>query len=459
MRFAVVGGGITGLAAAWQLATERPDAEVTVFEPYRLGGKILTEELAGRRVDCGPDAFITRVPDAAQLCLEIGVAGELVAPAAGRAQLWYRGRLRDLPDGLVLGVPGRLSSLLAARILSPRGLARAAADLFLPAGEWRGDVSVADLVGRRFGPEVVDRLVDPLLGGIHAGSTRRLSAEATTPQLVEVARSERSLLLGLRGFARPGTGRRLSPAPGAVFSAPRGGMGRLVECLADALDSKRVKVVRSPVTAVRAGAAGRGLFVEPGGHFDGAVLAVPAGDAARVIGEASPRVVVELAAIRFASVAIVTLVYPAEAARLSEGTSGFLVPRTENRLLTACSFGSAKWPHWSARGNVVLRASVGRDGEDGAQRLDDSALVDRVHAELGEALGVRAEPVAWRVHRWPMSFPQYDVGHLGRVARIEALMAGDLPHAAVAGSSYHGSGIPACIGSGRRAASAIIAGA
>ncbi|MGH9114450.1 MAG: protoporphyrinogen oxidase [Acidimicrobiales bacterium] len=459
MRFAVVGGGITGLAAAWQLAGDLPNAEVTVFEPQRLGGKILTGELDGRPVDCGPDAFITRVPDAAQLCLEIGLAGELVTPAAGRAQLWYAGRLRDLPDGLVLGVPGRLSSLLAARVLSARGLARAAADLFLPAGEWRGDVPVADLIGSRFGHEVVERLVDPLLGGIHAGSTRLLSAEATTPQLVEVARSGRSLLLGLRGYARPGTVGRSSPASGPVFSAPKGGMARLVERLSDALASKDVEVLHSAVTAVHAGSAGRGVLMEPGGHFDGAVLAIPAPDAARVLGEASPGAVAELAAIRFASVAVVTLVYPADAVRLGEGRSGFLVPATENRLLTACSYGSAKWPHWSAPGKVVLRASVGRDGREEGLQLDDPALVDRVHAELEEAVGARSEPAMWRVHRWPSSFPQYDVGHLGRVARIEAAVSRDLPCVAVAGASYHGSGIPACIASGRRAAVAIVAGA
>ncbi len=275
MRVAIVGGGIAGLAAAWELR-DQDRVEVTIYEPDRIGGKILTEPFEGRPVECGPDAFITRVPDAVALCAELGL-DDLVGPEAGRTLLWWDGRLRELPEGLVLGVPKKLGPLVSSGLLSPAGMARAAADLVLPRRPPGEDISVRDLIAGRFGSQVADRLVDPLVGGIHAGRTDELSAAATVPQLVAASKSSRSLLLGLRRMPGPAS----STEP--LFLTPRGGLAQLVERLATAIPPVRPQAVDS-VTA-----DGGQWRVEPGDDpFDAVILAVPARDAARLLGGEAP---------------------------------------------------------------------------------------------------------------------------------------------------------------------------
>jgi oxygen-dependent protoporphyrinogen oxidase len=443
MRVAVVGGGIAGLAAAWEL---RDRAEVTVFEPGALGGKLRTTEFAGRGVDEGPDAFITRTPEATALCAELGLAGELVAPAAGRTLLWYRGRLLPLPDGLVLGVPKRVGPLARSGLLSPLGLARAGLDLVLPASPIGEDLSVGELVSRRFGAQVADRLVEPLVGGIHAARICELSAAAASPQLLAAARRSRSLLLGLRSAPAPPT------TAGPLFLTPRGGLGRLVEVLAGRLAGAGVHFVTARVDAV--GSAGDRIAVGDAA-YDAAVIAVPAPEAARLLGDAAPA---GLAQIELTSVALVTLAYATTDLDVPAGVNGFLVPRCEDRLVTACSFGSSKWPQWAAPDRSVLRVSVGRHGDDRGSRLGDAELGERVTAEIGAALHVRAAPAALRVSRWPASMPFYRVGHPSRVAAVAAELRAALPGVALAGASYGGAGIPACIASGRAAAGAALAG-
>ena len=438
---AVVGGGITGLAAAWELV--RSGARVTLLEASdRLGGRILTADVGGRPVDLGPDAFLSRVPEAMELCHQLGLGGELVSPAAEQALLWVGGRLRPLPAGLVLGAPTSLASVARSGTLSPAGMARAALDLVLPsAGDGSSDRSVGELVTARFGRQVHRRLVDPLIGGIHAGPSELLSVRATAPQLAAAAAMKRSLLLGLRAQRRAA-----APASGPAFHTLRHGLGRLVRRLEEELRRAGVTVeLHAPVESLAAVGA------------DGTVVAVPAGPAARLLG-GSPQAAAELAAIDHASVALAVLVYPAGAFRRPLQGSGFLVPRHEGRLLTACSFASAKWPHWTAPGQVVLRASAGRWGDERAMALTDAELVARLHAELVEALGLREPPAHHRVARWVDAFPQYRVGHLDRVERIEAALARDLPGVAVAGPALRGVGIPACIAQGRRAARLVLAG-
>jgi protoporphyrinogen/coproporphyrinogen III oxidase len=239
VRVAVIGGGIAGLAAAWEL---RDQAEVTVFEPDRLGGKILTTEFDGHLVDEGPDAFIARVPDALRLCREVGVEADLVSPAAGRAELWFDGRLRPIPAGLVLGVPRQLGGVLRSGILSPAGMARAGLDLVLPRGRPPATLTVRELVSGRFGAQVADRLVDPLVGGIHAGSTATLGAADVTPMIVAAAQRSRSLLLGLRG-ASPGES-------GPVFATLRGGLSQLVGAMMRRLQDQGTRFMSERVDTV-----------------------------------------------------------------------------------------------------------------------------------------------------------------------------------------------------------------
>jgi oxygen-dependent protoporphyrinogen oxidase len=446
LRVAVVGGGIAGLAAAWEL-TSRPDpAEVTVFDPGPLGGRIQTEPFLGHRVDTGADAFIARVPEGIALATELGLQEELVAPAARRALLLVGGRLRPLPEGLVLGAPARLRPLLASRILSPAGMLRAALDLVLPTTTWPEDPSVARVVGTRFGAQVAERLVDPLVGGIHAGGTERLSAESTAPQLARAARSHRSLLLGLRALP--------PPPDGPLFLAPRAGMGRLVDRLVEALGERGVRFEALAASGIVGEKGGR-VVVEPFGAFDGAVVATPAGVATDLVLHGAPGASDELRSIRSASVVLATLAYRRSDLAVPEETSGFLVARGEARLMTACSFGSAKWPHWSDHDTMVLRVSAGRAGDERALELSDDDLVDQLQRDVAGALGTPASPSHWRVNRWREAFPQYEVGHRARVERIEAALRRDLPGVALAGASLRGSGIPACVASGRHAARAL----
>jgi protoporphyrinogen/coproporphyrinogen III oxidase len=443
VRVAVIGGGIAGLAAAWEL---RGDAEVTVFEPERPGGRLRTTRFDGRLVDEGPDAFLTRVPEAVQLCRELGMEPELVAPAAGRSMIWWEGRLRPLPDGLVLGVPrqlgGLLSGLMSGGILSPRGVARAALDLVLPRRRPPAELTVRDLVGDRFGLEVADRLVDPLVGGIHAGWTGELGATEVVPQLVAAAARSRSLLLGLRQM--PGG------SDGPVFLTPRGGLGQLVDTLVAALQDAGVQFVPTAVEAVRPASGGRVLVEPEADPFDGAVVATPAREAARLLGPGDTDALGALAALPMASVALVTAALPG--AVLPAGVNGFLVPRGGGRYLTACSFASNKWPHWSEPGRALVRLSAGRHGDESALALDDVALVDRLIGELGTALGATLSPATTRVSRWPQAFPQYLPGHAARMAAVHTAVARRLPTVALAGAAYRGSGVPACIASGRTAA-------
>jgi len=443
----VVGGGIAGLAAAWEAC--RAGASVAVLEAGdRLGGRVATTQLAGRPVDLGADAFLTRAPHTAalDLCRELGLETELVAPAAEGAAVWTGGRLRPLPAGMVLGAPAGLSGLArVARsgILSPAGVARAAADLVLPRSGTTGDRSVGDLVARRLGRQVADRLVDPLLGGIHAGPSSRLSAEAVAPQLFSAASSHRSLVLALGAQRRAA---QRSGAGGPVFRSVAGGMGRLVGALVDAL--------RAVGARLETGVAVEDVADLATGPV---VLATSASVAASLLGARAADAAAGLRAIEVASVALVALAYPAAAFPRPLAGTGFLVPAGEGRLLTACSYGSAKWPQWAGAGHVVLRASAGRAGDERALALGDAALVDRLHGELTAALGLTAAPADSVVARWPGAFPQYTVGHLARVDAIEASLARDLPGVALAGSSYRGVGIPACIASGRAAARRLLA--
>ena len=450
LRVVVVGGGIAGLVAAHELVGL--GAGVTVREASeRLGGKIHTATFAGAPLDVGPDAFLARRPEAVELCRELGLEAELVAPATGAAFVWVGGDLRPLPAATVLGVPTRLGPLVRSRVLSPLGVFRAALEPLVPGRPLVADEAVGALVRRRFGTEVQRRLVDPLVGGISAGDTDRLSVEVVAPQLAAAARRHRSLGAGVRA----GAGQ--TPAEGSPFLTLAGGLGRLVEALAERLAVTGADLrPADPVESIERGPDG-GYVVEGRSgstNADAVVVAIPAPVAARLLAPHVPRASATLAAIEDASVTLVALAYPrAAVARRLDG-SGFVVARGEGRLMTACSWTSSKWAHVASGDRVVLRISAGRVGDDRADHLSDDALVAALRLELAEAIGVVAPPSEVAVTRWPRAFPQYAPGHRDRIAAVEAELAERLPGVTLAGAALAGVGLPACIGSGRAAARA-----
>jgi protoporphyrinogen/coproporphyrinogen III oxidase len=453
----VVGGGIAGLAAAHEV-TARGGSVTLIERDERVGGKLRTAPFAGRLVDDGADAFLLRVPWALDLCREVGIASELVHPAAREAYVWSRGALRPLPPQL-MGVPTDLDALEASGLVSPAGLARAREDLTAPATPLAEDVSVAEAVSRRLGDEVLERLVDPLVAGINAGDTRLLSLAAVVPQLDAAARD--TAHASLVEACRARTAAAPTGAP-PVFASPAAGMGRLADAVVAGMPRAQVRTGRAVLALEPDGDRWR-VEVSDGTSIeaDGVVLAAPAAAAAALLAPlpGATEATTLLAGVDYASVAIVVLAFPLGHLGRPLDRSGFLVPRVEGTALTACSWSSTKWAHLSpevADGTAVVRASTGRWGDDGALALDDADLVARLLADLEQTMAITGAPSEVRVNRWPTSFPQYAPGHLDRIDAIErALPAG----IALAGAALRGVGVPACIRSGREAAARLLAAA
>lgn len=450
-RVVVVGAGLAGLTAARALAASGREVIVLEGSPD-VGGKIRRREVGGVLVDVGAEAMLNRRAEGVDLARTLGLPIE--HPTVASSRIWTRGELRPLPRSL-MGVPLDLDELAASGVLSDDGLDRVRREPGLGAERIDGDVSVGDLVDRRFGTEVTDRLVEPLLGGVYAGRARELSARASVPQLVALA--ERGSLLE-QAAAIPTT----YDTP--VFAGIPGGMGRLVEALAAGLDVRTDTVVRG---LERQGAGFRlvtGPTRDEASVSAGAVvLAVPAAPTARLLADLAPAAAAELATVEYASMAVVTLAFRADQVAELDATrsSGFLVPPVEGRRIKASTFSFAKWG-WvreagAAEGLVHLRTSIGRHREEADLQVADDELVAVSLADLREAVGLTAAPVATHVQRWGGGLPQYAVGHLDRVARVRADVA-CVPGLAVCGAAYDGVGIPAVIGSAHRAVADVVAG-
>jgi len=452
-RIVVVGGGITGLAAAYELRRAAPDAELVLLEATdRLGGKILTTTFAGRPLDAGADAFLARVPAAIELCAELGLVDELVSPVERTAYVFSRGALHRLPDGLVVGVPTDLEAVARAGILT--GPVPSVPCRPLAPG---ADVAVGALVRHCFGDEVATRLVDPLLGGINAGDSDRLSVRAVAPMLADAAEhvadhgGDLAMALGAARAAAPGG------ADDPVFLTHPGGLGRVIDTLAAALGGARVHVGTPALDLTPAPAGGWEVGTGRGAiGADGVVLTAPAFATAALVRDIAPGAARLLAGIAYASVVMVTFAFDAGALATPLDASGFLVPRPENLHLSACSWSSSKWAHLRD-GSAIVRASAGRIDDHRALDLDDSDLVEQLLADLDTTMGVRSGPTLTRVSRWERSFPQYEPGHLERVAAMEADVAARAPGVVVAGAAQRGLGLPACVAQGRSAARALVA--
>ncbi|GAA3142775.1 protoporphyrinogen oxidase [Streptomyces rameus] len=438
----VIGAGIAGLAAAHRLLGR--GARVTVLEAGdRVGGKLLPGEIAGVRVDLGAESMLARRPEAVTLAREAGLGEHLQPPATATASIWTRGALRPMPKGHVMGVPGTAAAL--SGVLSEEGLSRIERDADLPRTEIGDDVAVGEYVAARLGREVVDRLVEPLLGGVYAGDAYRISMRSAVPQLFQAARAHTSLTEGVREIqAQAAAGGRTGP----VFMGIAGGVGRLPLAVAASVRARGGEILtRTPARELRREAAG-GWRITAGErvlHADAVIVAVPAPAAAALLRAESPGAAAELAAVEYASMALITLAYRSAGLGLPEG-SGFLVPPVDGRTVKASTFASRKWG-WIAEEDpdvVVLRTSVGRHGETEVLGRDDADLVEASRHDLREAAGVDAVPLETRVTRWTDGLPQYPVGHHARVARVREQVA-KLPGLAVCGAQYDGVGIPACI--------------
>jgi oxygen-dependent protoporphyrinogen oxidase len=460
---AVVGAGVSGLTAAWRLSTDHAVDVVVLEGRDAVGGVVRTGDVDGVRLDLGAESVLARRPEALALIDELGLGDDVVHPATTTASVIARGTRYPLPPGTVMGVPGDPAALRG--LLTDAEVARAAAERTLPPAPVTDDVDVASWVGARLGPAVVDRLVEPLLGGVYAGHAARLSLRATVPQLWDAAVAGGSLLDAVSALTRAagaaGAGTGSEPPP--VFAGLRGGVGRLPETLAARLAARGVAIhTRTTVRGLRRTPAGWRLELgdaaraggAPAGvlEVDGVVLAVPAPAAARLLGREVPAAAAELADVETASVAIVTLLLPrADAAGLTG--SGLLVPPVEGRAVKAATFSAAKW-RWVDgldADRVAVRASLGRAGEAAVLQRPDAELVALAVADLGDLTGRPVRPLAHRVTRWGGGLPQYAVGHVDRVARVRAAVAaaGNL---ALCGAVLDGVGIPACVGAATRAA-------
>jgi protoporphyrinogen/coproporphyrinogen III oxidase len=477
---AIVGGGIAGLAAAFFLR-DRGLAVMVLEGSPRLGGKLAVSQIAGVAVDEGAEALLARRPEGTGLIGALGLSGRLRTPGATSSGIWTRGRLHPLPRRQFMGVPADLDELGRSGILSPAGEARARDDLRLPATPRDGDVAVASYVGARFGPELVDRLVDPLLGGVYAGRSDQLSFEATLGDLARVSRQHRSLAEAAASLvpapppvagpaSAAGKAARQSPP---VFTTLAGGLGTLPAAVAAASGATvRTGAMTRELVRAGAGEAERGgrwrLTIGPTRapehlEADAVILAVPARPAARLLAgvPGAGQAAAALGEISYASMAIVTLAYRHGAfGRPPEG-SGYLVPAVDGRVVKAVTFSTVKWPHLRRSGDdgadlEIVRCSVGRIGEEALLQRDDRELAALAAADLAEATGVRGAPAATRVSRWGGGLPQYTVGHRDRVAGIRGGVAVQ-PGLAVCGAAYDGVGVPACIASARLAADQVLA--
>ena len=450
----VVGGGVAGLSAALEVLDALPSARVSILEGSdRLGGKLRLEPVAGHLVDVGAESVLAVRPEATDLVHRLGAGDELVAPATTSASVWSRGSLTPMPRATLMGVPTDPDT--ARGLLTDAEVARLRAERPWPGGVVTADVSVGDYVGTRLGRAVVDRLVEPLLGGVYAGHASRLSLRATMPVLWERATRGESLLTPAGG----GTASDGGAPPRPAFAGLRGGVGRLPGLLADELASRGATLrTRTVVRELGRTASGWRLVVGSAAtpeavEADAVLLCVPPAPASRLLADHAPSAAAVLAAVETASTAVVTLAV--ERAGLGDlPGSGFLVPPVEARTIKASTFSANKWAWTGALsdGVVHLRASVGRAREEALLQRDDTDLVAVSVAEVGEALGrPLTRVVDAHVQRWGGGLPQYAVGHVDDVATVRADVT-RLPGVEVAGAAYDGVGIPAVVASARRAA-------
>ncbi len=462
-RIAIIGGGISGLSAAVTLERARAKgvaAEYRIFEAApRLGGVLLTEHVDGCVVEGGPDSFLTEKSWGLDFVRSIGLGDQLISSndADRKTYILVKGRLEPIPDGLMFMVPTKIAPILTTRLFSIAAKVRMAFEYFQKPQTSARDETVAEMVERHFGPEMVDRLADPLLAGVYGGEASQLSAAAVLPRFVEMEKKygslSRAMLAARKQMAQAAIG---NSKPRPLFTSLRNGMRQLVDTIEPMLAPGAASTGNPVVGLTRS--ADHWLVTPmqgPPDEFDAVILALPASAASVLLGNIAPKLAGELGQIRYSSSVTVNLGYSRADLRKLPPGFGLLVPRSENRRMLACTFVHVKFPHRAPEDKGILRCFIGGARDESVLDLPDSDLIEMVRRNLAEILSLTAEPRFARVYRWRRAMAQYTTGHLDRVRRIKELQS-TIAGLYLAGNAYQGIGVPDCIASGESAAKAAL---
>ncbi len=462
----IVGGGIAGLSTAYYLqkrakAAGRPISCTLVEQDRRLGGKILTERIGDFVIEGGPDSFLTQKPWGMQLARELGLGDQIIGTNEERRKVFvlHRSRLQPLPDGVMLIVPTKFMPFVLSPLISPLGKLRMGLDLFIPPKRDGQDETLADFIRRRLGEEALDKIAEPLMSGIHNAESDRQSILATFPRFRALEEKYGSLIRGMLATRRQAraAGPNGREASTSAFASLRGGLGDLVGALVSALSE----------ISLLTGQRVEGIGYDPNGTQpyqvqladgqvlagDAVVLATPAYLAADLVAPFAPELATGLRAIRYVSTGTISLAYRRSEVGHPLNGFGFVIPRSERRWINACTWTSTKFSHRAPDDHVLLRVFFGGSRHPETVEWPDERLLAMVRDELRDIMGITASPVLARLYRWPLANPQYDVGHLGRVARLEALCP---PGLYLTGSAYRGVGIPDCVRQGEETAARLL---
>jgi oxygen-dependent protoporphyrinogen oxidase len=463
MKVAIIGGGIAGLATAYYLQKQGIQYYL-IDSASSFGGKIASSEENGFIIEGGPDSFITQKAAGLELCRDVGLDDELVGTneTARKVFVWSRGKLRKMPDGVMLIVPTKVTPFALSTLISWPGKIRMGFDLFLPRRKSDEDESLAHFIRRRLGHEALDKIAGPMVAGIYVADAEHLSLKSTFPRFLDIEKKHRSLLLGMLAQKRATARAKKIAAssqnktPVSAFMTLRGGLQRLVQAIIDKLEPASL-LNNCSVTAVRKDSSGFSLILNDGKiiQTDNLVFATPAYATARMLNEIDLDLSRQLAKIRYVSTATVSFGFRRSDVAHSLIGFGFVVPRSENRKIIACAWSSTKFDHRAPEGYVLVRAFVGGAQYQELAEQPEDKLLQMALGELQDALGITAQPVISKVYRWHKANPQYDVGHSEHIAEIEKL-AGKHEGLYLAGAAYHGVGVPDCIADGKRVAEAII---
>jgi oxygen-dependent protoporphyrinogen oxidase len=454
-RLAIIGGGISGLSAAFTLEKHRragASLEYVVFESSpRLGGVLVTERVDGCLVEAGPDSFLTEKPWASDLCREVGLGDQLIGSndADRKTYILVNGRLVLIPDGLMFMVPTKIMPTVLTPLFSVGTKLRMVGEWFHPPRKADADETVAAFVERHYGPEMVDRLADPLLSGVYGGEASQLSIRAVLPRFAEMEASHGSL-----GRAMLAARKRMAQASKApakpLFTSLKDGMQQLVDAVVSRLPASALRTNTS-VQIVQSSREGWTVFADNSDQFDAIIMATPAQTAATLLRTPSVELASELAAIQYTSSVTVNLGYDRKVRDALPPGFGFLVPRSEGKCMLAATFVHNKFPHRAPEDRALLRCFVGGARNEQILQTPNEELIRVIRQELHQTIGLTAEPLFTRVYRWRGAMAQYGVGHLERLQRIETRLQ-QIPGLTLAGNGYRGIGVPDCVRSGTEAA-------